>query len=256
VPTILSHVNTGATQILAHRGSSRLAPENTLPAFELAMRQKADGIELDVQLTADGFIVVTHDADCRRLTGIPGLVGKMSLAELRKLNFAAPWPQAGIVRLAALAEVFDLLQPSGLVIDIELKNDEFSYPGLEEKVLDLVTEFGMEDRIWLSSFNHGSMAYAARLARERRLEIPCGLIYSRYIEKPWVMARNTGAKVVKPAYQLVRTRQDVLQAHEAGIRIHPWTIDDAHDLEKIMLLGVDAIYTNVPDLARQVLTRQ
>jgi glycerophosphoryl diester phosphodiesterase len=244
-----------AIQIWAHRGASTLAPENTLPAFELAVREQADGIELDVQLTADGIAVVTHDSDCRRLAGVPGLVGQMTLAELKQLNFASSWPMAGTVRLPALSEVFDLIRPTRLMINVELKNDEVAYPGLEEEVLLLAGRHGMLERILLSSFNRASVAHASRLIRERGLLVACGLIYGRRLDKPWVLARDLGAQAIHPAYRLVRTQRDVLDAHAAGIRIHPWTLDDAVQLEQAMRFGVDAVITNVPSLARQVLDR-
>jgi glycerophosphoryl diester phosphodiesterase len=88
--------------ILAHRGASTLAPENTLAAFELAIRQQADGIELDVHLSADGIAVVTHDEDCRRVTGESGQVSEMTLSELKSRNFSWNRPEAGFTSLPTL----------------------------------------------------------------------------------------------------------------------------------------------------------
>jgi glycerophosphoryl diester phosphodiesterase len=241
--------------ILAHRGASTLAPENTLAAFELAIRQQADGIELDVHLSADGIVVVTHDEDCRRVTGESGKVGEMTLSELKSRNFSWNRPEAGFTSLPTLEEVFDLLRTTGLMINIELKNSEVDYNGLEETVLRLSVSYGMQERILLSSFNHRSIADACRMIREHRLPIRCGLLYSHRLARPWELARQIGAAAIHPRHVLADHPDYVEKAHLACILVHPWTVDSEDDLEKFMRLGVDAIITNVPDLALKVRER-
>jgi glycerophosphoryl diester phosphodiesterase len=241
--------------ILAHRGASAQAPENTLVSFELAVRQMADGIELDVHLSADGVVVVTHDEDCRRVTGEPGLVREMTLADLKKRNFAWYRPEAGFISLPTLEEVFDLISPTGLMLNIELKNSETVYPGLEEEVLRLTVCHLMQERVLLSSFNHRSIADCCRLIQERCLPVRCGLLYASRLVRPWEKAREIGAVAIHPHHTLARRASYIEKAHLAGIAVYPWVIDAENELEKFIELGVDAVITNVPDKAHQVRTR-
>jgi glycerophosphoryl diester phosphodiesterase len=237
------------TQIWAHRGSSKAAPENTLAAFDLAVRQGADGIELDVHLTADGIVVVTHDESCLRATGAAGQVGAMTLQQLRQLDFAALMPGFTRQSLPTLAEVFDLIQPSNLIINIELKNGVWPYPGLEEQVLALAVEHRMHERICLSSFNHYSLVLARNLAEARGLHVPCGILYSCGLVEPWRYAIQIGAAAIHPHYANLRIPGLVSDCRQAGVAINAWTIDQPEHLRLALGLGIDAIITNEPDRA-------
>jgi glycerophosphoryl diester phosphodiesterase len=237
------------TLIWAHRGASQSAPENTLAAFDLAIRQQADGIELDVQRTADGILVVAHDEDCQRVTGAAGLVSQLTLAGLRQLNFAATQPTAGFMTLPTLAEVFDLVRPSSLTINIELKNTLNLYPGMEEQVLQLAVEHQMQDRIQLSSFNHYSLVEAQRLIQAMRLAIPCGPLYDCGLVEPWQYAGRYHFAAIHPHFGNLRIPGLVEQCHAAGIAVNTWTIDQSVPIGLALRLGVDAIITNVPDQA-------
>ena len=237
------------TAVWAHRGASSQEPENTLAAFELAIRQQADGVELDVQRTADGEIVVVHDEDCQRLTGQPGLVSQMSLAELRLRNFAWHRPNAGLHRLPTLVEVFDLIRSSSLSINIELKNGLIAFAGLEEQVLRLVAAYGLQDRITLSSFNHYSMVTAIAASHALNLPVPCGLLYSCGLVDPWIYAKRIGAASINPHYVNLQIPDLVRQTHNAGLAVHVWTIDDPDMQKKALALQVDALITNLPEQA-------
>lgn len=242
-------------KIWAHRGASAQAPENTLAAFELAARLQADGVELDVQRTADNQLVVTHDEDCRRVTGEAGLIAQLTLADLRRRNFAAFRPEAGFQAITTLAEVFDLLQPTGLTINIELKNSVNLYPGMEAQVLDLAVQHRMADRIQLSSFNHYSLVTASQLILERHLDIPCGVLYSCSLVDPWSYVRNLGLQAIHPQYAALQIPSLVDHCHAAGVAINAWTIDKPEHIALAVQLGIDAIITNMPDLAREIRDR-
>lgn len=237
------------TKIWAHRGASAAAPENTMTAFELAVKQGADGIELDVHLSADHELVVTHDENCRRVTGTDGMVGAMTLQQLRQLNFAQFRAGFDSQSIPTLADVFDLIRPTGMMINVELKNSLFFYPGLEEKVLDLTAAYGMQDQVCLSSFNHASMVKASRLIADRTLGIGCGLLYSAGLFEPWDYARRIGVSALHPHLANLLIPNLVQDCHAAGIAIHAWTIDQPDHLRQTLLLGIDAIITNVPDQA-------
>jgi len=240
------------TQIWAHRGSSATMPENTLAAFDLAARQGADGIELDVQLSSDGHIVVIHDETCLRTAGVDRPVAGMTLAELRQLDFAVGWPGQPRQPAATLADVFDLVKPTGMTINIELKNGLEPYPGLEHAVLQEAVRMNMAGRICLSSFNHYSMVLAARLCREARLPVPCGLLYSCGIYEPWRYASQLGVHAIHPLYVNLQIPHLVKDCHTAGIPVNAWTIDRPDHLKMAFHLGIDAVITNVPDLALSI----
>ena len=108
--------------VWAHRGASGYAPENTLEAFQLAIEQKADGVELDVQLSKDGVLVVIHDESLDRVSDGRGYVKDYTLQELKSFNFNKMHPEYGIVRIPTLEEVYALLKNTGLTINTELKN--------------------------------------------------------------------------------------------------------------------------------------
>ena len=133
------------TKVWAHRGASAYAPENTLEAFLLAAEQGADGVELDVQLTKDGEMVVVHDEEIDRVSDGSGFVKDYTLAELKTLNFNKTHPEYQDVKIPTLHEVYEALKPTGMTINVELKTGIFWYKDLEKKVLELTKEMEMED---------------------------------------------------------------------------------------------------------------
>ena len=135
-------------QYIAHRGfhdNRSECPENSLPAFESAI-QMGYGIELDVQLTKDGEMVVVHDEEIDRVSDGSGFVKDYTLAELKILNFNKTHPEYQNVKIPTLREVYEALKPTGMTINVELKTGIFWYKDLEKKVLELTKEMEMEDR--------------------------------------------------------------------------------------------------------------
>ena len=121
------------TKIFAHRGASGYAPENTLPAFAMAEKQGADGIELDVQLTKDGELVVIHDEKIDRTSTGKGFVRDYTLPELRKMSFCNHMELYSGVKIPTLEEDLDLVKPGNMTVNIELKTGIFWYQGIVEK---------------------------------------------------------------------------------------------------------------------------
>ena len=233
------------TKIWAHRGASQQKPENTLPAFARAVELGADGIELDVQLSKDGVPVICHDFELDRLCDGQGLLYDRTLAELRRLNFNRRFPEQGFVTLPTLAEVFDLLRPTNLEINIEIKSGQVIYPGIEKKILDLADAFGMGERIWYSSFNHYALAGLHELAPGAR----CGILFDNILFEPWRYAARIGMQAIHPHHRMLAIPGLVKASHAAGLAVHPWTADRPEDLRQAFQLGVDAIITNFPDVA-------
>lgn len=233
----------------AHRGAHKDLPENTMAAFERALEQEADGIELDVQVTSDGHLVVCHDETIDRVSDGTGLLADHSLSDLRKLNFAAEndgWAPASI---PLLDEVLDLLAPTEVSLNIELKNSVIRYEGLEEKAASAVRSHKMADQVVFSSFNHRSLVRLAEVAPTVRR----GVLYSDDLVDPWDYAAGIGVQAVHPAGWLLRGRGDVPRFHAAGLGVRVWTIDDPDQIREAAALGVDAIITNDPAAARAAL---
>lgn len=228
------------TQIWAHRGASAAAPENTLAAFDLAVRKGAQGVELDVQRSADGVVVVIHDETVDRTTRGSGRVVGLTATELQAWG------------VPTLAEVLDLLAPTDLRVNVELKNGIDPYPGLEEDVEAVVTGSRLAtdapERVLYSSFNHRSLARLAELGTK----VPLGVLHVEAMVRPWVYAASFGARALHPM-ALTVLPEEVARCHEAGIAVHAWTVDDPAAVRALAAAGVDAVITNVPDLARAAL---
>lgn len=232
------------TQIWAHRGASAYAPENTLEAFKLAIDMHADGIELDVHLTADCCLAVCHDGAADRTSDGSGSISGMTLAELRRFSFAAGFGEIyKNVMLPALDDVYKLIKPSELIVNTELKasGDEF---------LTLVHECevknGMQGRVIYSSFNHFTLT-ALQKIDPGAFVAP---LYGDGIVLPWRYASSFGAKALHPHFASVYALEDyVKNSHDLGVRVHPWTVDDEANIRRLLNLGVDAIITNRPDVA-------
>jgi glycerophosphoryl diester phosphodiesterase len=237
------------TQILAHRGSSAYLPENTMEAFSLAIEQGADGFELDVHLTKDGVIVVAHDERLERVSNGTGFIDDYTLDELKSLDFgkvAASSQENHIYRIPTLAEVFSLVKPTRLTLNIEMKIDERIHMELPEKLAALTKKYSMEDQVIYSSFNH----YFLQLIKKFEPAAKTGLLYDLALVDPWVYAKYTGAYAIHPNYLVIAALPEtVAKCHENGIMVNVWTVDDPVNIKLMLQSGVDCIMTNIPDIA-------
>ena len=240
------------TLIFAHRGASGTAPENTLDAFDLAVRMGADGVELDVQVCRSGELVVAHDETVDRVSDGTGRICDLSLRELKSLVFSRMHPEYRNARLPLLSEVFQVLRAAGLAVNIELKNSIIDYPDMERKVLEeTAREFDL-GRVIFSSFNHHSML------RMKKLEpaVPCGLLYEAALIRPWEYARILGMDAIHPHYsELLLSAGECAAAHEAGLKVNTWTVNTPEDMDAVLRAGADILITNYPDQALKRATR-
>lgn len=227
--------------IYAHRGASGHAPENTMAAFRLAVQEGAGGIELDVQLSADKQVVVIHDETLDRTTDGIGAVGSLTWEELRRLDASFGQEAYRGEGIPLLSQVLELLAPTQLELNIELKNGIVPYDGMEEAVVRLVRQYGMEKRIVLSSFNHYSIARLAGMAPD----IEMAVLYSDGLYRPWEYAAFVGARSLHPHYLAV-TPEIVMNARMAGVKVRPWTVNSDDDYRRMAAAGVDAVITNYP----------
>lgn len=240
------------TLIYGHRGASGDAPENTLEAFDLAARAGADGVELDVHICRTGELVVAHDETVDRVSDGTGYIRDLSLSELKKLRFNRMHPEYENARLPLLTEVFRLLRPTGLRINIELKNSIIDYPDLERRVLEEAEKEFSLDRILFSSFNHHSMLRMKQLAPS----VACGLLYEAVLVRPWEYARSLGMDAIHPHYaEVLLPGDECAFAHEAGIRVNTWTVNTPEAIEAVLREGADILITNYPAQALKIAAR-
>lgn len=234
------------TKIQAHRGASAYRTENTLEAFSLAVEQGADGIELDVHLTKDGHVVVAHDERLERVSNGSGLINDHTLNELKAMSFNKLFPDHPVCRIPTLGEVYELIKPTRLTVNVELKTTELMYPELPQKLVELERGYGMGGRVMYSSFNHYSLLALRQL--DRNAEI--GLLYALGMVDPWVYAKYVSANAIHPNYAIIAALPDtVVKCHENGVKVNVWTVDDPKIIGYMLKCGVDAIITNKPDVA-------
>lgn len=232
--------------IIGHRGSPVHAPENTLASFAVAAAQGADAIEFDVKLSADGEVIVLHDATVDRTTNGTGKANRMTLASLQELDagswFSERFAGERIPTLDSVCAAFG----QRLYLNIELTNYTSPFDPLVPKTVAIVRKHGLQDRVVFSSF------FPWNLARARRLlpETPCALLIGPGRQGRWLIAsalRSRRYWALHPHFSLV-TPTLVQQAHAASARVHVWTVNEDDDLRRMAEWGVDAVFTD--DVAR------
>lgn len=235
------------TEITAHRGSSRTAPENTIPAIEAAVEEMADSVEIDVQMTADGVVVLGHDASLKRVAGVNRSIASMTFEELEKLDVGSWFSSkyAG-TRIPSLSEVLELCsQKTSLNIEIKYvgKNSE-----LPEKTAEMVREYGMENQCVITSTN---LSYLKRV-KEALPEIRTGYIISAAYGN-FYSSEDVDSISIRSGFVTSALMQN---AHEQGKAVYAWTVNTKSELERLTLLGVDGIITDRPVLAREIVYRE
>ncbi|MBQ9196421.1 MAG: glycerophosphodiester phosphodiesterase [Clostridia bacterium] len=239
--------------IFAHRGASGYAPENTLEAFALAAQMGAHGVELDVHICKSGELVVAHDETVERVSDGQGWIRDMTLSELKALRFNRMHPEYKDARIPTLQEVFQLLRPTGLRINTELKNSCIDYPDLERRVIELADKESMLDRVLFSSFSHRSMLRVKAVDPH----LFCGLLYEASMITPWAYAVALGMDAIHPHFsEVILPGGECEKAHQAGIQVNPWTVNRREDMEAVLREGADILITNYPDVALQCLAEK
>lgn len=249
--------------IVAHRGGAALMPENTLAAFENAVKLGVDMVETDVHLSKDGEIIIMHDPNVATTTNGTGQISDLMLAELKKLNAAAKNAKGGVTQqeIPTLAQVLDAVKAkSGIQIEIKLKAGGARYPGIEKKVLDQVNALGMTDKTMIISFDFPTLKEVKQIDPH----VQTGAI----VDARWFSTRATlspdqvvaeiidtsGADFFLPTSTTV-TEALVRAVHARGLKIGTWTVNTAGEMSRLAGWGVDGITTNNPDVLKSVLGR-
>lgn len=238
-------------RIWAHRGCSQRYPENTLLAFEKAAAiQNLTGIELDIQLTKDGQLVVIHDERVDRTTEGIGFVRDYTLSEIKKLHIYADSNQSQSI--PTMTEVLDLLEPrlkTGLKLNIELKNSIYPYEGMEEKIVELVHKKGLQDAIVYSSFYAKSLEKLKMLDSDAEL----GILDGKVSDCMYKIKGGCGAVALHPFWQ----GMDLTAEELKGYTVRAWMSGHLYpekptgtrlDFTSLTEQGITDIILNEPEM--------
>ncbi len=245
---IQPQVARGRIQVFAHRGASAYAPENTLAAFKKAIELRADWLEMDVQQTSDGRLVVFHDLRLERTTNGHGALRDLSLDEVRQLD-AGAWFGAEFKGepVPTFEEAVALARQAGIRIFPEVKDPRF-YPGIEERMAATLHAYEFEDNTIVQSFDAGSLERLRQVNPRLRL----AALYTA--TNPLKGDPPARADVIGPAWELVASDRGLVRdAHAAGRQVVVWTVDAPAATKQMIEARVDGIITNRPDVVRSIL---
>lgn len=237
--------------LLAHRGFSGEYPENSPIAFEAAVQKTAcDGFESDVHITKDGKLVIFHDATLERTSNGTGYLKDYTYDELMQLDIGS-WkaPEFAGQHIWTFDQLLDFCHDTHMLLNMELKNYEVFYEGLEQMVIDAVCAHKMQDEVFVSSFNHISMQNFKNLNGD----IKTGLLY----DKPFLdidkYIERSNADNMHPRYMLLQYQPELVDLyHSRGMNVNTWTVNEVSDMRDMMERGVDSIISNHPDVLCRV----
>ena len=238
--------------VLGHRGASAYAPENTAPAFKLAIEMKADGVENDIRMTSDGVYVVSHNSTIQERSDGEGQVELMTYDELLKYDFGyKSGEQFKGTKILTIKEFLEIVKDMD-VINIEMKplepfvNRKLAYNSIYESIV----EYNCIDRVIVSSFDHGALLEL----KEAYPMIKTGLLYARSLtlQETLDMIETFKADAIHPHHSVL-TPEIAAACREKGILMNPWTVDCEPDVLKCKELGVTGIISNVPDIVLKIL---
>ncbi|WP_313894223.1 glycerophosphodiester phosphodiesterase [Psychrobacillus sp.] len=230
-------------KVYAHRGSSGTHPENTIAAFEAAANLPVHGVEFDVHMTKDGELVVIHDESIDRTSNGTGFVKDMLLAELKSYDYGM-WFSADFTgqTIPTLSETLHIFKDTRHHLNIELKSDIFPYEGMEQKVLQLLKEYGLEHRVVISSFNHEMVRSFKQLAPQ----IETAILFMEVMIAPHEYANVVGADALHAFFPtaLRPMGRDIVTS---GKQLRVFTINEEVYAGMLKSVGVHAIFTDFPE---------
>ncbi|MGP4072404.1 glycerophosphodiester phosphodiesterase [Piscibacillus sp. B03] len=233
-------------KIFAHRGASRYAPENTLPAFEIAHELGADGIELDVQLTKDLIPVIIHDENIRRTTNGTGFVQNYTLDELQEFD-AGYWFSKQYLHtpIMSLKEFLQWVQNKNMLVNIELKTNVIEYPTIERRVIELLTEYNMINKTTISSFN----PYTIQRVRDVSADIELAWLTKNQVKDIEQFLHEIGANTIHIKSRLLSSKM-VKRLLNYDIPFRVYTVNRVSLARKCVTMGADGLFTDIPDVIK------
>ncbi len=247
--------------VISHRGANRVAPQNTIKAFEKSIEIGCDGFETDIHLTKDGIPVVCHNFTIDETSTGKGAIKNMTLEELRQYDFGKykgeEFAGTPIPTLDEFLEVSKKMGDKMKVLNIELKSEKFGEAGSElaVKTIDAVKNHGMFDKLLISSFDPAILVECKKADKNCKTGIlysPDHLISIKITASPVGFCKEIGADALHPFFMYV-TRLYVERAHRAGIQVNPWTVNKESTANHLIKLGVDGLITDNPGLMNVLL---
>ena len=219
----------------AHRGASAYAPENTFMSFYLGIIQGADGIETDVQKSKDGLLTLFHDTTLERVTGQPGTIADYTFEQLQKFKVLSP---NGLEdRIISLDEFLRVFSWRNLTFALEIK-----YKGYEKEVVDKIYEYHIEDKVYITSFIYEVLEKIKKIAPEIRI----GYLLDTPDENSFSNLIKIGGEQICP-YASKCTKEFVKYAHNKGVEVRAWGVQDTDDMKYVFNNGLDGATLNFPD---------
>nr|WP_072515111.1 glycerophosphodiester phosphodiesterase family protein [Ndongobacter massiliensis] len=231
-------------KIFAHRGYSAKYPENSMLAFQKAVEVGCDAIELDVHFSRDYKLVIIHDDALSRTTNAVGFVRHHSLRDLQNYELTGDY-EGDPQHILTLEEYLRWAKDRPIQTNIELKNDRFRYPGMEEAVMKLIHAMDMFDQVLLSSFSAESIA----LLKLKWPQMRCGWLIDEMRDTTLDKALEIKADSLHPSIDIV-DEELIVQVHETGLSIYAYTANSDEELERMKSLGVDGLFTDELERAR------
>jgi glycerophosphoryl diester phosphodiesterase len=233
---------------IAHRGASGTTPELTRAAFLRALELGADMIELDVQLTKDGYLVVIHDHELMRTTGAPGLVREHTLAELKQFDtgawFDARFKGEGIL---TLEDVIDVVGRRAM-LNVEIKSPPGDWSSTALKTVAVLTHAGILGTTVISCFEMPALQRVRELSPAARLGV---LWHQPDFTEAWAWAHELAAWSFHP-WSKILAEDGVAEAHRRGLRVLTWTVNDPAEIAQMAAIGVDGIMSDFPERLLQL----
>ncbi|MED3126664.1 glycerophosphodiester phosphodiesterase [Bacillus wiedmannii] len=244
---------------IAHRGASAYAPEHTIAAYKLGQQLRGDYIEIDLQMTKDGHLVAMHDETVNRTTNGTGLVKEHTLEEIKQLNvgsfFNEKHPSLAKkefegAKVPTLEEIIETFGHNANYY-IETKSPD-EYPGMEEKLLEIIKHYEISDKVIIQSFSEASLQKIhsidvniplVQLLPYKKAAQLTELEIKKY--KTYCIGLGMNYKYIDSAY--------VKKIQKYGLEVHPFTVDNETDMKKLLLWGVDGMFTNYPDRLHSLL---
>ena len=240
----------GKMLVIGHRGAMGHAPENTMVSFRMGYEMGSDVIELDIHMNRDGELIVMHDGDVGRTTDGSGHIKDMTLQEIRSLDAGSHFgTEFRGARVPILQEVLAWARDK-VPLAVEVKGDPQPSVGIEEKLVELLREQEMLDRVMVISFHHSSV----KRVKELEPSAATGVLFTGQLVKSVEAARAALADSVRPSWKYW-SADLVKEVHDAGLTASTWTVNDEETMEYLVGLGIDSIGTNYPDRLRGVLDR-
>jgi len=239
--------------LFAHRGCSKIAPENTLSSFQAVLDHGVPGVELDIHECGSGELIVTHDSSLKRVTGHDAAVEETPYEIIRSLD-AGKWfgEEFSGQKIPLLDEVLDLLG-SSVYYDIEIKSRKYHYGSIENKLVEMIRRRGIGNRVVISSFDPFSLREVRRIDHE----LQTAITYINHQELPFALRHGAGRFIcrplaLKPHRKIVNRWTMFRHGRVEGYPVIPWTVDDRTEAEWLLSLGCEGIISNVPETMKDL----